>query len=402
MGDPPADSQRSSSPRRQAGMKSSRVDSRNPSEGNAAGKLDYQGRRSDLSSRGASSLKTPSNTLPLGAGLIGAIARSVTGSDGPGSRSQNARSGESGWESTPSLREIANQLIADKIARLHPALERASQQPSDVLLHEHGLGHSTLALLMGERSLANQDAPNEPDTHSLVPDPVGNGPASAADPFGLGLRGSGANGASSSVAGQPVEHERQGPSGRSGRADSPDLATNQTRLEGGGSRFEETTGLAAQSVSAHIDTISDSRTARPALMPGEAISPTTGTKDDPIRSQDSSRVEARSGQPGNEPDRFVSHLGAGRLGIPTGFDRAAVDLPDYRSIPGFGSGGLPAGGESKSADDSTLAGRTGSGESQLNLTKTNELLQQILEELKKEKRSYLPMTDRNDNKTFES
>ena len=46
MGDPPAGSQRPSSPRRQAEMKGSRVNSRNPSDGNAAGKLEDQGTRS--------------------------------------------------------------------------------------------------------------------------------------------------------------------------------------------------------------------------------------------------------------------------------------------------------------------------------------------------------------------
>jgi hypothetical protein len=96
----------------------------------------------------------------------------------------------------------------------------------------------------------------------------------------------------------------------------------------------------------------------------------------------------------------VSDSGTGRLGIPIGFDRAGVDLPDYRSIAGPWSGGLPASGESRASDDPTFAGRTGSGETQLNLTKTNELLQQILDEMKKEKRSYLPMTDRNDNPNF--
>ena len=203
------------------------------------------------------------NATSSGANLIGAIFRSIAGSNGGGSRAQSAGSGESGWESTPVLDEIARKLLDDNTSVPNPApVSRVTESSEICSFTRNGSGNSASASLMDEGPSRFIDQSGEPGTRSPDREPEGNASADLVD--------------SSNHGGSDPTARRAEPAASNGRAEergfvltdpinspfSMDFPSGQDGVDNWSTRNRGVSGLAASSIPVQVDGVQNPRAAR--------------------------------------------------------------------------------------------------------------------------------------------
>ncbi len=203
--------------------------------------------------------------------------------------------------------------------------------------------------------------------------------------------------------GSPVADGRIALVGAAGRPIAMDLAPDRATIHDRGMRSPEPTEVTCPSGPVSAGGAPDPWASRHELMTSGSIPapPTWARHVDAGPSREDDRAQTRPIHPVAEPDHFVGQSGTTRRGILTGFDQAAAGTPDHGPQDAPRSGGPAAWGGPGPSDRPAMAGRSAGGGSEPDMSRTNDLLQQILDEMRKDQKGFLPVADRNSNKYLE-
>jgi hypothetical protein len=401
MGDLPADPRRPSSPLRKGGMTGNKVNPRDPAGGNASGRPIAREAIPDTIAGGPRPAIAPYDARTPEPGPIGAIARLIASAGDPSTRAP--QSDATGWGSVPDPGEIARKLIDDKAAGPGPIPGQGLQHPPDGPLHGQGSGHPALARLMDAgppaRPVATAGTDIQPPAHSGE----AQGPHTRPDLPGHNVLDPGSRAPSPSGSGLPIADGHIALAGAGGQPLAMDFAPIRAMMHDRGMGTSGPAEIARPSGPVNAGGTQDPGVARHVLMPsGSFPAPLSWAgRGDAGPPQGGDRAQARPIDPIAGPDHLVGPSGASRRGILGGFDQDAVGPPDRGPQNAPWSGGPAAWGGPASSDRPAMAGRVAGGSSQPDLSRTNDLLQQILDEVRKDQKGFLPVADRNYNKYLE-
>jgi hypothetical protein len=264
-------------------------------------------------------------------------------------------------------------------------------------------GYPALARLMEEKSPVEHGASNEAEIQPPAHVSEAKGPASRPDPLGHGSGDPVSHPTNLSGSALPVADGRIALAGAAGRPISMDHLPDRAGINDRAMRPLEPTETSRPSGRANIGGIPDPWTSRHGLMSSGSLPapPTWARQVDAGPPPENDRAQARPIQTAAVPDHFVGQSGATRRGILAGFDQADIGTHDTGPQNAPWSGGPAAWGGPTSSDHPAMTGRPAGGATQPDLSRTNDLLQQILDEMRKDQKGFLPVVDRNYNKYLE-